>query len=414
MEPFSLTVLLAATTVGQCPSYSVQSVSGQVCGVLGPESAAAWGMSSSGHILCGETTTCDLVPEHFAFMWEPGGAVIPMPFPVPTTYSRAHDVNQQGTVVGEVDAIGEAGRRGFKSQDGKTVFLQPPAGGLMTSAQAVNSSGLAVGSSVGDGAHAVYWVGTEGVSLQSQLPIGPSSRALGVNDRGQICGWMGGGGPFPRFALLPFIWDNGKTTILPLPPYAAANTGVATALNSLGDACGYFFIEGAKPGEYLRRACAWIDGKFIDVGLLPGADISHALDINDAREIVGYCEGPGLAADVGFLWRDGVMMSLADLVPAGTLVPRIARAINNFGQIAGRALLPPDNDGVAFRLTPALPLTPGDTNCSASVDVDDLVNVILDWNPPGPVGGNPTDVNRDNRIDIEDLIEVIRRWSSPR
>jgi probable HAF family extracellular repeat protein len=240
------------------------------------------------------------------------------------------------------------------------------------------------------------------------LPHGPQSFAGDINDLNQICGWMGID-PYPRFGASPFIWHNGKTTTLPLPSYAAANSGTATALNNRGDACGYVFVTHPQT-EFVERACAWIEGQCIDLGVLPGYDASIALDINDAREVVGYCTdgGPIMA----FIWRDGVMTRLADLVPPGMLTPQIANAINNTGQIAGGAILPPPaNDNVAFRLTPALPATPGDTDCSGTVDIDDLLEVIGHWDSAGPVGGRPADVNRDNRIDIEDLLLVLSNFT---
>jgi probable HAF family extracellular repeat protein len=219
--------------------------------------------------------------------------------------------------------------------------------------------------------------------------------------------------PSPSLGATPFIWHNEKARSLLLPAYAAGNSGAATAINNLGDACGYFFVDDPNSEGWFRRACAWIDGAFIDLGVIPGATISHALDISDAREIVGYCEGPGTAADRAFLWRDGAMTDLSVLVPPGGIIPTSAAAINNSGQIAGGALLLPDNDGVAFRLTPALPAIPGNTNCDEQVNADDLINVILHWNADGPVGGRPADVNRDNRIDMDDLLAVLLNWSRP-
>jgi probable HAF family extracellular repeat protein len=211
--------------------------------------------------------------------------------------------------------------------------------------------------------------------------------------------------------LIPFIWHNGNTSILPLPPYAVSRTGVAAAINNHGDACGYFFIDDPASKGFLRRGCAWIAGEFIDLGVLPGGQVSAATDINDAREIVGHCIVKGFHH--AFIWRDGAMMDLADLVPPGNVIPQDARAINNLGQIAGGAALLPDNDGVAFRLTPALPAIPGNTNCDDQVNADDLINVILHWNADGPVGGRPADVNRDNRIDMDDLLGVLLNWSRP-
>jgi uncharacterized membrane protein len=212
----------------------------------------------------------------------------------------------------------------------------------------------------------------------------------------------------------PFVWHKGKAATLSLPAYATA--GRATAINNHGDTCGYFLIDDPNSKGYFRRACAWINGQFIDLGTLPGNGTSVALDINDAREIVGCCQvGTNTGAFTAFIWRDGAMMNLTNLLPPGSMRPDIARAINNAGQIAGAGTftpLPPQSPyGVAFRLTPALPQTPGDTNCSSTVNVDDLLNVIANWNPPGPVGGSPCDVNRDNRINVSDLLEVIINWT---
>jgi probable HAF family extracellular repeat protein len=215
--------------------------------------------------------------------------------------------------------------------------------------------------------------------------------------------------PLPQFGATPFIWQDGVTTSLPLPAYAINAAGTATAINNLGDACGYFFVDDPASKGWLRRACAWIDGEFIDLGTLPGFAVSHATDINDAREIVGYCE-PDSGPLRGFVWRDGEMSSLADMLTTPGMIPEFANALNNSGQVAGTGLTTPGSAIVAFRLTPALPAIPGNTNCDQAVDVDDIINVILDWNADGPVGGRPADVNRDNRIDVDDLIEVILNW----
>jgi probable HAF family extracellular repeat protein len=300
--------------------------------------------------------------------------------------------------------------RGFVANAREVVFLPPLDGEQLTWAEALNDRGIAVGFSTGVDQRAVYWTG--GAAVLISLPRGPSSFAEDINNVNQICGWMGID-PYPSFGATPFIWRDGKTVALPLPPYALAHSGTATALNNLGDACGYFFVADPQTQQPRRRACAWIDGAFIDLGVIPGATISHALDISDAREIVGYCEGPGTASDRAFLWRDGAMTDLSVLVPPGGIIPTSAAAINNSGQIAGGALLLPDNDGVAFRLTPALPAIPGNTNCDDQVNADDLINVILHWNADGPVGGRPADVNRDNRIDMDDLLAVLLNWSRP-
>ncbi|MHC5028600.1 MAG: hypothetical protein ACYTGR_17770 [Planctomycetota bacterium] len=53
------------------------------------------------------------------------------------------------------------------------------------------------------------------------------------------------------------------------------------------------------------------------------------------------------------------------------------------------------------------PSCPADTNGDATVDVTDLVSVILAW---GPCGDCPEDVDGNGTVDVADLVEVILSW----
>jgi hypothetical protein len=53
---------------------------------------------------------------------------------------------------------------------------------------------------------------------------------------------------------------------------------------------------------------------------------------------------------------------------------------------------------------------PADLNGSGSVDVEDLVTVILDWGCPDPPGPCPGNVNGDGQVDVQDLVDVILSW----
>lgn len=80
-------------------------------------------MSNAGDMLAGWANTCS--GEYFAISWQPGAPFAPVAFPVATSYSRAHDVNEDGVVVGEVDALSQGARNGFRSQGGKRFFCRP-------------------------------------------------------------------------------------------------------------------------------------------------------------------------------------------------------------------------------------------------------------------------------------------------
>ena len=352
---------------------------------------------------------CDV--QDRAFRWPNGAGFVPIAFPNTISYSRATDLSASGLVVGDVQIVGMFGRRAFQSIDGITTYLPPLAGHNWSEAHGVNAAGLICGASSVSNLTAVYWDGGQPIALQ--LPIGPTTIAEDINDNNWICGRMGHD-PYPIWGATPFIWQDGTTNILPLPSVAANDSGTALAINNLGDACGFYYIENAsKAVPYLRRGCAWIGGQVIDLGTLPGCNETHPLDMNDAREIVGYCEPAGSGPNVPFLWRNGVMYDLRTLTPPPPIGPTmyIAAGINNKGQITGYGEVPlPVGHGVAFLLTPALPATPGDTNCDSIINVVDLLAVIMHWSP-GPVGGDPADLNRDNRIDVNDLLQVIMHWS---
>lgn len=104
-------------------------------------------------------------------------------------------------------------------------------------------------------------------------------------------------------------------------------------LNSEGDAAG------AVPGG----ACLWrpLLGWYrrTDLGTLPGCSDSTALALNHRDTVVGYAatQVGGQEQDRAFLWRGGAMRPLPSLpgLPCST-----ANAVNDTGQVAGRAFAP--------------------------------------------------------------------------
>ena len=67
-----------------------------------------------------------------------------------------------------------------------------------------------------------------------------------------------------------------------------------------------------------------------DLGTFLAGGTSYAYGVNNLGQVVGSSGHPG------FLWQDGVMADLNDLIPAGSGWDiRVARAINDSGQIAG-------------------------------------------------------------------------------
>jgi probable HAF family extracellular repeat protein len=236
---------------------------------------------------------------------------------------------------------------------------------------------------------------------------GEQSFATGVNARGQVVGWAETGVADPTCNLpqvLQFravVWEPKKGTIQELPPLPGDSTSAATAINSkgqvvgisgacdiavgqrsarasviwndgvpteIGDLGGDFWhtpmdinedgdvVGFSNPSyvlgiDFLPLGFLWTkDGGIQSLGKLPGDTSSQALGINKNRQVVGVSTG---AINRAFLWENGVMQNLNDLVGPGfpdLLI--VAQHINDDGVIVGRAVLHGTTRQVPFVATP--------------------------------------------------------------
>jgi probable HAF family extracellular repeat protein len=189
-------------------------------------------------------------------------------------------------------------------------------GGLFSTLWAVNNDDDAVGWSdvtYTDSEHAILWQDGRLIDLGT-LPGDTVSRALGINDLGQIVGLSVHTGD--SRTVRPVLWDHGQPTELPSP----GSSCTATAINNKGHIalwCG---------GAALLR-----DGQVVGIGTLPGYSGSYIYAINDAGVAVGsmFDDRGGSTA---FRWENGVLTNLGAL--AGGFGSE-ATAINARGQIAG-------------------------------------------------------------------------------
>jgi glucose/arabinose dehydrogenase len=84
-------------------------------------------------------------------------------------------------------------------------------------------------------------------------------------------------------------------------------------------------------------------------------------------------------------------------------------SISSFAEDPDGELYVVSNDGIVWKIAPALP---GDADCDGLVDVADLVLVVLNWGPcPSPPEICPGDLNDDGSVGVTDLVEVIINWS---
>lgn len=183
------------------------------------------------------------------------------------------------------------------------------------------------------------------------LPGDSTSAATAINDRGQVVGISGacdvavGRGS----ATHAVMWDHGAITDL-------GNLGgqlwhTPMAINQTGEVVGFSNPPNGDVQADSLHAFLWTRAAGIqDLGRLPGDGLSEALGINARGQVVGVSCGAFCRA---FLWQDGVMMDLNQLVGPG--FPDLlwsARDINDSGQITGRLIDLSTGRALPFIATP--------------------------------------------------------------
>jgi len=256
---------------------------------------------------------------------------------------------------------------GFVWENDVMTPLYPLPGGNNSFATGADNTGRVVGWAE-TGVHDSTCVGTQELQF---LPVvwGPapgqierlplfgadtSGAATAINNRGEIVGISGSCDQAVgrRTAKHAVLWYNGSVTNL-------GNLGAELwitpmAINEHGDIVGFGATDANDlNGDYLR-AFIWTrkDGmKRIDP--LPISDhvFSQANAINERGQVVGS-SCTLLGACLGFLWQDGVITYLKDLVPGFTGAIINGQDINDEGEITGRAVNPATGKITAFRMVP--------------------------------------------------------------
>ena len=371
------------------------------CDPLPASPTLARGINEGGQVV-GAYTLC-AVGGGYAFLWDGqintllGGA-------------SALDINDAGLIVGSMNVSG-VGTRAYLYQEGQVIDLGTLPGGNFSRGRAINATSQVVGtwgnSVAGDPPLAAF-VWQDGVMNDLNVQFGSSqSEALDINDQGQVTGWMGlsmvNGGQ-------AFIWQEGQITELGHLP--DATYGVGYSINEKGQVVGCERI-GPFPGLGFR-AFLWSDGEMIDIGLLPGFARSTAGAINDVGQIVGtgYEVGGNTNIRAAFIWQNGRMSNLNELVPSDTTVDLdVAVAINNAGQITGWGTADDTMTAAGFLLTPInQPL--GDLDNDCTVGLSDFDMLIEAWGPcPGACPPScAADLDGDCDVGIVDFLALLANW----
>ena len=295
--------------------------------------------------------------------------------------------------------------------------------------------------------HAVVWykglitdLGTPGLG-------GPNSGAFGVNERVQVDGQAESSAADPNnenfcgygtgLECLPFLWEGGIMTALPL---LGGNNGTVGNINNRGEVAGIaetsirdpecvsgVSVNGTGPLVLDFEAVIWGPrrGQVRKLSPLPGDSVGMALWVNNKGQAVGSsgsCANtilpPFAAGPHAVLWdRDGSVHDLGNLggtVNIGLLaVGNVAFSINNRGQIVGISALPGNQSVHAFLWTKEtgmqdLGTLPGDVY-SAGLDINDRGDVVGGSIDGNPASGNPRAFVRQNGVmtDLNTLVPAV-------
>jgi probable HAF family extracellular repeat protein len=358
-----------AATPAAARSYEVTDL-----GSLGGDFTEANGINEVGQVVGSSTTAPGqepYAPGMHAYLWE-DGEMIDLGT-LGGDLSGAVDINDAGQAVGFAETADGTTRAALWA-DGEVTDLGT-LGGDHSEAIRINEAGHVVGHSttapgqelLDQGTHAFLWI--EGEMTDLGTLDSDWSRATGINAAGQVVGTS----ETADGAVHPFLWEDGTMTDLgTLPDFGG---GRAIRISEDGLVVGFAvdpLLDAATPTEEPppdRRAWLYREGELIDLGAL-GGEFSVALGVNAAEQVVGGAEiavEPGSSAATpaatgegvpppshAFVWEDGVMTDLNDLVSSGPdLNLETAVANNDAGQIVGVAVVGDQyNLAAGFLLTP--------------------------------------------------------------
>jgi probable HAF family extracellular repeat protein len=174
------------------------------------------------------------------------------------------------------------------------------------------------------------------------------SRASAINNSGQVVGTsekVQYSGNQTTTTDTAFLWQKGKMTSLGT---LGGKNSSATAINDLGQVVGTADTKTSGGHVFLWDSTHGMQ----DLGTLFGTGIPvEPLGINAASQIVGT---GGLGLGQAWLWQNGVMQDLNNLIPAGSgWVLESATAINGSGQIVGWGQMNGYPNLHGFLLTPS-------------------------------------------------------------
>jgi probable HAF family extracellular repeat protein len=406
-----LVLLPVSHASGEIPCrYEVEILSLPPCGIFGVPSASANGLNEKG-VMVGHYGRCypnEGNNEAFVLV---GGKLVVIPRPPAIQSARADGisnvggVNGAGVVTGEIKVPPYNLERAFLFDGRQTIILGLPPGMNWVNAGAINDRNQIVGTTGNTVTGPVLpYIWEKGTMTLVEIAFGHTGGARDINEAGIIVGTR-------QKPMVPpnehaFRYDNGRMEDLGFPSGGLSSR--AEAINNRNQIAVNSQYDYEVPPHVYQRGFIWTEGRFTDVGLLPGSDACAILDLNDHGQAVGACGSisGGEMLDDAFLWDNGTLIDLQPLAALGSITHiGLPRAINNAGQIAADVRLNFGAFDVAAILTP-VPRPSTDLNGDCATGHDDLMILLGDWG----MTGSPADVNDDGIVNVRDLLQLLANW----
>lgn len=296
-------------------------------GALGGSSSAASGINATGQ------TVGTLYDSYGGMSARAGASNIT---PAGAVGAQATAINAGGTIAGVTYT--SSGAQATVWTNGTAAYLDG-LGGTDAMATAINTFGQVTGmAATATGSGHLFSAGNGVTFNLGVLPGGDWASGYGINDSGQIAGY----GSTANGSFRAFLWTP-EAGFQQLGTFGGMNS-YAFALNSSGAVAG---AAQASSG-YMHAFVAGGTG-LQDLGTL-GGESSFAYGINSNGATVGYSYTASSANAHAFMYMNGVLYDVNDLVSAAGWEFTAAYAINDTNQIAGTGVI----DGVAhaIRLDP--------------------------------------------------------------
>lgn len=273
------------------------------------------------------------------------------------SYGSAHGINTAGQIVGQADLADGVRYRAtlFSGTGGGNTdlgSLAAPGVPANSSAQSINTAGRIVGyaasGTLGNaGILATLFSGTGDNNINLGTLGGTDSQATSINDKGPI-GQIVGHAKTLSGQTHATLFSGTGTNNTNLGTLGGDNS-YALDINNSGQIVGHASLSNNSRSHATLFSGTGSDNT--DLGTLGGKN-SFATAIDDSGRIVGAADIDAVfPTSHGFIYQDGKMTDLNDLIEAPDVVISVATDINAAGQIAAYGIV----NGItrAFRLDPA-------------------------------------------------------------